>query len=72
MKNFIEVTGNKGKLLINIGQIAIVRRFDTGSGYDSDTSCEIGVFLTPDTNSLFHRVSENYDQIKELIEQASK
>ncbi len=73
MKNFIEVTLDKERMIMNINHIVIVQPYDTGSSYDVSDKCVIGLSLQQaGGKDSFYTVSETYDQIKELIEQASK
>lgn len=70
MKNFIEITEGKRKVLLNIQHIVLVQPNLSKSDYDkADNTCLIDV--SNRTDIRIHAL-ETYDKVKELIEQASK
>ena len=73
MKNFIEVTSDKKKILLNVNQIAIVQDYSSGSAYDNDETNKtsyIGISVLHNGNSSHYHVDESYEEVKRLIEAA--
>lgn len=70
MKNFIEITEGKRKMLINIKHIILIQPNYSRSDYDEATNTCL-IDISNRTDIRIHAL-ETYDQVKELIELASK
>jgi hypothetical protein len=71
MKNFIELSFRKEKILINANYIVTIKPYESGSGFDkSDLLCSVLVSDINGSISNWYNVEESHNQIKELIEQA--
>lgn len=67
MKNFIEVTCDKKKILINVNQISIVQ-YDKSE--NDKNQCYIGISVLHNGSSSHYTVEETYEEVKQLIEAA--
>ena len=67
MKNFIEVTCDKKKILINVNQISIVQ-YDKSSIQPNE--CFIAFSVLHNGTTSHYTVEETYEEVKQLIEAA--
>jgi hypothetical protein len=66
MKNFIEVTCDSKKILININQISSVTFYESGK----NAGCYVAFQTMNNGSSSIYKVLETYEEVKQLIESA--
>ncbi|MFZ4455646.1 MAG: hypothetical protein ACOYOT_05435 [Bacteroidales bacterium] len=72
MKNFIELSNSGKKFLVNIDQIAIVRKKETYNDFDESIQIEICLKTSSYETSKNLIADQNYETIKNLIIEAQK